>query len=55
MGILDWLLAFPMIELAINNNIQDIASLPPVYIVYETPIRMPMDIVDGVLGSTAGA
>ena len=49
-----WLHAIPTTELAINNSIQDSTGLTPVYIVYWTPIRMPIDMLDGVQGGAAG-
>ena len=53
-GSTDWLHAIPMMELAINNSIQDSTGLSPAYIVYGTPIKMPVDMLDGVQGGTAG-
>ena len=53
-GSMDWLHAIPIMELAINNSIQDITGLSPVYIVYRTPIRMPVDMLDGGWGGTTG-
>ena len=44
----DWLHAIPMMELPINNSFLDIMGLSPVYIVYETPIGMPVDMLDRV-------
>ena len=51
---MDWLYANIMIELTINNSIQDSIGLSPENTVYETPIRMPMDMVDGVQGGIPG-
>ena len=51
-GSTDWLHAIPMMELAINNSIQDSTGLSPAHIVYGTPIRMPVDMLDGVQGGT---
>ena len=45
---MNWLLAIPMIELAINYSISDTTGLSPAYIVYTTPIKMPVDMLDGV-------
>ena len=47
-GSMDWLYAIPMREIAINYSIQDSTGLSPVYIVYRTPIRMPVDMLNGV-------
>ena len=47
-GNMDWLYAIPIIKLAITNSIKVSSSLSPVYIVYRTPIRIPVDILDGV-------
>ena len=47
-GSTDWLHAIPMLELAINNSIQDTAGLSPVYTVYKTKTKMPVDMMDGV-------
>ena len=52
-GTKDWLNAIPMIELAINNSIQDSTGLSPAYLVYSTPIRMPLDMLDGVQGGSS--
>ena len=53
-GSIDWLHANPMTELAINNSVQHSARLSPAYLVYRTLIRMPLDMLDGVQGGTAG-
>ena len=53
-GSMYWFHAVPMIELAIINSIQDIMSLSPAYIVYRFLIKMPVDMLDGVQGGTAG-
>ena len=47
-GIVYWLYAIPTMELAINNSILDSKYLSPVCIVYSTPIRIPVDMLDGV-------
>ena len=51
----DWLYAISVPELAINNSIQDIVGLSPVYIVYGTSIGMTVDMLGGVQDSTTGA
>ena len=43
-----------MIESDINNSFKDSTSLFPVHIVYGTPIRMPLDMIDGIQGGTTG-
>ena len=45
---MDWLYASYLLELAINNSIQDSTGLSTAYIVYGTPIRMPVDMLYGV-------
>ena len=47
-GSTDWLHAIAMTELAIGNSIQDSTSLSPAHIGYTTPIRMLVDMLDGV-------
>ena len=47
-GNTDWLHAIPMMGLTINNSIKDSTGLSPPYIVYGTPIRMYMNMLDGV-------
>ena len=49
---MDWLHAFPMMELAIKNSILDSIGMSPACIVYRNPIRV--DMLDGVEGGTAG-
>ena len=53
-GSTDWLHAILTMELAINNDIQDSMGLSPANRVYGTPNRMPVDMLDGVQGATAG-
>ena len=50
----DWLHTIPRMELAINNSVQNSTGLSPAYIVYGTPIRIPVDMLEGVQGGTAG-
>ena len=45
---MDWLHAIIMTELAIKNNTRNNTGLSPIYIVYRTLIRMPVDMLDGV-------
>ena len=47
-GSMDWLHAIPMIQLTISNSIYNITGLYPANMVYKTPIRMPVDMLDGV-------
>ena len=49
---MDLLYAIPITELAINNL--GYSGLSAVHIVYRTLIKMPVDILDGVWGGTAG-
>ena len=53
-GGIDWLHANFVMELAINNRIQDSTGLSTVYIVCGTPVKMPMDMLEGFHGSTTG-
>ena len=53
-GSTDWLHAIPMIELAIKNSIQDSTGLFPGHILYGTPIKMLVDMLDGVQGGISG-
>ena len=53
-GRTDWLHTIPMMKLAINTSIQDSTGLPLVYIVCGTPIKMPVDMLDGIQASIAG-
>ena len=47
-GSTDWLHISPIMELAINNSIWDSTGLSPLQVIYGTPIRMPLNMVDGV-------
>ena len=53
-GSIYWLHTIPMMELAIKNSIQDSTGLSQGYIVYGTPMKMPVDMLDRVGGGTAG-
>ena len=53
-GSMDWLHTIIMIELAIKNRIQDSTGLSPAHKVYRTPIKMPVDMLDGVQGGIPG-
>ena len=44
-----------MTELAINNSVADSTGMSPAYVVYGTSVKMPVDMLDGVLGGTASA
>ena len=47
-GSTDWLNTILIIKLAFKNSIQDSKSLSPVYIVYRTPVRMLVDMLESV-------
>ena len=47
-GSMDWLHTIPITELAINSSIYDITGLSPIYKVYKTLIRMPVDMLDRI-------
>ena len=55
----NWLSNIPFMKLAIKraiyNSIQDSTGLSPAYVAYGTLIKMLLDMLDGVLGSTSGA
>ena len=50
-GSTDWLNAIPMMEVTIKNSIEDNVGLYTIYIVFKTPIRMPVDMLYRIQGS----
>ena len=54
-GSTDQLHAITILELAISASTQDGTGLSPVYIIYWTPIKMPLNMLDRFQGGTADA
>ena len=53
--ITNWLHASPLTELTTKYGVQDNTGLFPAYIIYVSPIRMPVNMLDGVYSSATSA